>query len=301
MISPDPKVLLVGASGQLGRMLEEVGKSRGINLIGTGRPRVDFMSPDSLARTMHAIDPSVVINAAAYTNVDKAQDERATAYACNASAPAVLAKLCKERALPLVHISTDYVFDGTKGLPYSELDEPNPINYYGVSKLAGEREVLASNAKALVVRTSWLYSEYGSNFATRLLERARHTKEFTFVADQFGCPTSARDLADALLTISLRVSAGWRREYGGIFHASGETSASWFDFANEIIGASVFAPQAIVSPTDGKRWPSKAERPKDTRLCCDRLSAIFGLRLPSWKSSMPIVVERICRRMSKNG
>jgi dTDP-4-dehydrorhamnose reductase len=196
----------------------------------------------------------------------------------------------------LLHISTDYVFDGLKGAPYAETDNTGPTGVYGASKLAGERAVLASGAPACVLRTSWVYAPEGRNFVLTMLALARKRDRLGVVADQKGCPTAAGDLAAALLAIADRITgSGWQPSYGGIFHAAGTGATTWHDFASAIFAAAgrhgLKAP--VVDAITTMDYPTPARRPPDSRLACDRLAAVFGLRLPDWRDALNHTIDRI--------
>jgi dTDP-4-dehydrorhamnose reductase len=236
-----------------------------------------------------------VVNAAAYTAVDAAEDNELAAYRANRDAPAELARLCNAAGIPLIHISTDYVFDGRKGAPYVETDAPSPQCVYGASKLAGERAVLMSCPSAVVVRTSWVYSPIGKNFVRTMLSISENNASIRVVADQIGCPTSAQDLADAVLGIAAHLLDGARDRCAGIYHAAGSGAATWHEFATVIFAAAARhgrgAPR--VEPIPTHEWPTKAVRPPDSRLDCGKLAAVFGLRLPPWRDSVARTVSTI--------
>lgn len=283
-------ILVTGGTGQLAQALRQAAGGR--QLIGVGRPEFDFDRPDALVPLLVRTAPSLIINAAAYTAVDRAETEPDAAHRANAEGPGLLARHCADAGIKLIHVSTDYVFDGAKGAPYVESDPPNPIGVYGASKLAGEQAVLASGAQAIVLRTSWVYSSVGRNFVLTMLNAARKTDRLRVVADQIGCPTATTDLAAAILAIADRLRDGWRPEYGGVFHAAGTGWTSWHGLAEAVFAAAAVhgAPAPIVEPIATADWPTPVRRPADSRLDCAALASVFGLRLPDWRRSIVATV-----------
>ena len=275
-------ILVTGGAGQLATALAQEGGARVRRI---GRPAFDFDRLDTVAAAFHAAAPSLVINTAAWTNVDAAETEPEAAMRANRDGPEALARLCAARGIPLIHVSTDYVFDGDKGEPYVETDATRPVGTYGMTKLAGERAVLAACPRAIVLRTSWVYSAVGKNFVRTMLGAAQRLDRLRVVDDQRGCPTSARDLAVVLLGVADHLEAGWREEYGGILHAAGTGATTWHGLAELVFalagrqGHKVPILEAI-STAD---WPAPVTRPADSRLDCGRLAGVFGLRLPDWR------------------
>lgn len=289
-------ILVTGLSGQLATALADAAPSRGMTVQRVGRPALDFDRPDSIAEVFARSEPSLVVNAAAYTAVDAAEQDAAAAFRANRDAPAELARLCESAGIPLIHLSTDYVFDGLKGSPYIETDVTAPQGVYGESKLAGERVVLARCTRAIVLRTSWLYSSNGKNFVRTMLAAGRRNSQLRVVADQVGCPTTALDLARTILAMARQlVSAGWEYRYGGIYHVAGDGATTWHGLATATFRAAahhgVAAPTIVPITTD--EWPTAAKRPPDSRLDCRRLAATFGLRLPPWQDGLERTVAAI--------
>ncbi len=288
-------ILITGGSGQLGNALQALAATRGLTSITVSRPQFDFEKPDTIATCFQDAKPSLVINAAAYTAVDAAETNVAAAQAGNHTGPSHLAQLCAAADIPFIHISTDYVFDGSKGAPYAEVDATSPSGVYGLTKRDGEEAVLATNAKAIILRTSWVYAAHGKNFARTMLNAARKTSTLRVVADQRGTPTAATDLAAAILDIVqiLRLT-GWKSEYRGLYHATGSGETTWFGFANAIFAATPAAfPKPLVMPIATSDWPTPARRPADSRLDCSKLTKVFGLKLPDWQTSLPPVVAAL--------
>lgn len=285
-------ILVAGGAGQLAAALRRAG---GDTVRAVGRPELDFDRPESLAVAFRRVGPGLVVNAAAWTAVDAAEGEPEAARRANTDGPAALAALCAGAGIPFVHVSTDYVFDGLKGAPYTEDDPVNPTGVYGATKLAGERAALAANPRTLVLRTSWVYSAKGRNFVRTMLDAARTRDRLRVVADQKGCPTAAADLADAILSIARRLDEGWRDEYAGVFHAAGEGWTTWHGLAEAAFqeaarhGRRVPVVEAIATAD----WPTPARRPPDSRLDCGKLARVFGLRLPPWRGSLARTVDEL--------
>jgi dTDP-4-dehydrorhamnose reductase len=285
-------ILVTGGTGQLARALARAAGERRLAVVG--RPEFDFDRPETLLGPLAAAAPVLVVNAAAYTAVDKAESDADAAYRANRDGPAVLARWCAEAAVPLIHVSTDYVFDGLKGAPYVEDDPTNPTGVYGASKLAGEQAVLAAGGRALVLRTSWVYAARGKNFVLTMLNAARKTDHLRVVADQVGCPTAAPDLAAAILAIADRVLAGgWDDAWNGIYHACGSGATSWYGLASAAFEAAAErGPRPpTLTPIATADWPTPARRPPDSRLDCGKLDRVFGVRLPEWRVGLSRVVE----------
>jgi len=295
-------VLITGGSGQLARALEEalnaaLDQAPLGRAVRVGRPEFDFDRPETLAATLDRVRPALVINAAAYTAVDRAETEPEAAARANQSGPGLIARWCAAQGVPLIHVSTDYVFDGAKGAPYVETDAPNPTGVYGATKLAGEREVLASGARAVVLRTSWVYGASGKNFVLTMLNARAKTDRLRVVADQIGCPTATPDLAAAILGVAARIEAGWREEYAGVFHAAGSGATSWHGLASAVFeeAARHGVTPPTVEPIATADWPTPAQRPADSRLDCGKLARVFGVTLPPWRDSLKAVIDRFYR------
>lgn len=283
------RLLVTGGSGQVARAIA----ARAPEAVVVGRPEFDFDRLETIAACFHRARPELVVNAAAYTAVDLAEDEEDAANRANSDGPGELALLCAAAGIPLVHISTDYVFDGAKMGPYAETDATAPQGAYGRSKLNGEHAVLYACPRAIILRTAWVYAARGRNFVLTMLNAARRLPELRVVADQVGCPTSADDLAAVILAIAARIERdGWRDEFAGVFHAAGSGETSWHGFAAAIfeLAAPYGVPVPKVLPIATADWPTKAKRPANSRLDCSRLERVFGLRLPHWRESLACVV-----------
>ncbi len=288
-------ILVTGGTGQLAVALAEAVPVPGLAVHRVGRPALDFDRPASIAGVFAASAPALVVNAAAYTAVDAAEDDADTAFRANRDGPAELARLCEAAGIPLIHVSTDYVFDGLKGAPYVETDPTSPQGVYGASKLAGEHAVLAACSRAIVLRTAWVYSPTGRNFVRTMLAAGQRNSELRVVADQVGRPTSAPDLAAAILGIAAVLADGWQDRYAGVYHAAGAGETTWHGLAIATFAAAarhgMAAPTVIPIATED--WPTRAKRPADSRLDCGRLAAVFGLRLPPWQNGLARTVDVI--------
>jgi dTDP-4-dehydrorhamnose reductase len=283
-------ILVTGGSGQLARALEAAAAGRAIRRVG--RPEFDFDRPECVAQFL-ADAPAIVINAAAYTAVDRAESEPESAFRANRDGPATLARACADLRIPLIHISTDYVFDGLKGAPYVEADPTNPMGVYGASKLAGECAVRAVHSRAIVVRTSWVYDAMGKNFVLTMLNAATRTDRLRVVADQRGCPTAAPALAAALLVVADRLLSEPAADFGGIYHAAGTGETTWHGLALAAFDSAARYGRTVptVEPIDTCDWPTPARRPPDSRLDCRKLADVFGVHLPHWEVSLADVID----------
>lgn len=284
-------ILVTGGTGQLASALAEKGDVHRV-----GRPAFDFERPETIAAAFQQAAPRLVINAAAYTAVDAAESDADSAYRANRDGPGILARLCAAADIPLIHVSTDYVFDGTKDSPYVETDPVAPQGVYGASKLAGEQAVMDAGAKAIILRTAWVYAPLGKNFVRTMLTVGKTRDRLTVVADQHGCPTVAGDLADAILAIVATLDrTGWQPQYGGIFHAAGSGETTWHGLAIAAFEEAHRhgARMPVVAPIATADWPTPAKRPANSRLDCSRLERIFGVRLPHWRESLARTVDTI--------
>lgn len=292
-------IAVIGANGQVARALQRAGASREIDLVVAGRPVIDISSNVSVRRVLDGIAPGIVINAAAYTAVDQAESDEAAAFRVNRDGPHYLAKWCAANDVPLIHISTDYVFDGTKQTAYRETDVCRPLNAYGRSKVAGEDAVRDALREHVIVRTAWVYSADGRNFLKTMLRLGAERDVVEVVADQHGTPTSADDIAAALLNIAdvtMRANAdvAW-----GTYHlvAGGETS--WHGFAKQIFSVVACdghkAPR--VEPILTESYPTPAARPRNGVLDTTEIHRAFGIALPPWQHGVALCV----RQLMQNG
>ena len=280
------RILLFGSSGQVGTEFLSLAASQDVEVVAPDRGVLDLTDQDAVAGLIAENSWSAVVNAAAYTDVDRAESEEATAFAVNGKAPAHLAIETGRLGIPLIHISTDYVFDGRKGIPYVEQDVPAPLYAYGRSKLAGERGVAAGNPRHVILRTSWVYSPYGRNFVRTILRLARERDRLTIVADQRGCPTAARDVAKTCLTIALRCAANPERGPYGLYHFAGTGEATWFEFAKMILELAHLPRSVEVVPIRTSEYPTPATRPADARLDCAAIVRDFGIEPRPWQKAL---------------
>ena len=279
-----PRILLLGATGQVGHEL-----TRTLAPLGTvaapGRDTVDLTAPDTIRRAVAETAPDLIVNAAAYTDVDGAEDEPERAAALNAEAPRVLAAAAREVGAWCVHYSTDYVFDGEKRTPYTEKDAPNPLGVYGRTKRAGERAVQAASDRHVILRTSWVYSARRSNFVRTMLQLADEHDTLTVVDDQTGVPTWAGWCAEATASICDRLLAQDDASQSGIYHLAGTGQTSWYGFAKAIF-AQFGRTDVTVEPVPSSEYPTPAPRPAYTVLDPTRARNAFALSLPSWTEQL---------------
>lgn len=290
------KIVLFGKNGQLGWELERSLQCFG-QVLALDYPEADFMKPTSLRRAVVDFGPHIVINASAYTDVDNAEVEREKARTINVDAPAILAATCQKISAVFLHYSTDYVFNGKKGTPYNEDDSPDPLNFYGTTKLEGERAVFAAGADSLVFRTAWLYSLRRDNFVTKVLRWARTQPEIHVVEDQISNPTWARSLAE--ITAALLAKAGknpvkWLSDRAGLYHIAGSGHASRLEWAKSIIANDPLKSEHLVRsihPARSGDFVTMANRPSNSALDCGRFERAFILSLPGWEYAIRLAMS----------
>ncbi len=300
----DTRILLTGAGGQVGRELQLALAPLG-ELVAPTRGELDLSDMASVREIVRKVRPRWIINSAAYTAVDKAESEPELALSVNAEAVAAMAGEAKMIGAALVHLSTDYVFDGTKSAPYIESDPTGPLGVYGDTKLKGEQMLAASGAGYAIFRTSWVYGATGKNFLLTILRLAREREQLNIVADQHGSPTWSRDIA-AMVAEFMRQcearSGGGEvaetvREVGGLFHASGAGETTWFEFATEIVTAAIRREPATrfaeIRPISTAEFPTPAKRPANSRLCCERLEEKLGWKMMHWRESLEKVMAEL--------
>ena len=278
------KLLVTGSRGQLATALRNLDRP-GLTVVAIGRPEIDLADPRTVGETIARQRPDVVVNAAAYTDVERAEEAEGEAFAINATGAGAVAAAAAIHGLPVIHVSTDYVYDGTKQEPYVETDPVAPLSAYGRSKLAGEGAVAAANPRHVILRTAWVYAPAGRNFVRAILDRAGKQSELKVVADQRGHPTLAADLAEAILGIAGQLRDEPAGKVSGVYHAAGGEAATWFDFATAIMAASRDAggPFVPVLPVTTAEFPTKARRPAATVLSMAKLKATFGMALPGYR------------------
>lgn len=285
-------ILVTGGTGQVATSLAKFGGER---VMVVGRPEFDFDRPETIALVISKYKPAYVINAAAWTAVDLAESHIDAAIRANETGPLKLAQACAHSNTPLIHLSTDYVYDGEKGLPYLETDPVTPCTVYGRTKAAGEQAVLAINPRSLILRTAWVYSAHGKNFVRTILNAAVKNSSLKVVADQLGNPTSSDDLAQAILVIISRLQQGWHDHYAGIYHATGRGQTTWHGLAVKVLeeAGNFGYPMPEILPITTQEWPTPARRPPDSRLENRKLQQIFKVKLPRWETSVALVTGKI--------
>lgn len=276
-------------SGQHGQVSSELQKRLTVlgELVVPGRDQLDLAQPEQIRQQVRRVRPDLIINAAAYTAVDKAESEKAAAFSVNAEAPGILAEEAAALGIPLIHYSTDYVFDGSKTAPYNEADEPHPLGVYGKSKLAGEQAITAVKGKHLILRTSWVYSTHGRNFLLTMQRLLQEKPELRIVADQIGAPTWAGTIANSTLALIERWQAGETGAWG-TYHLTAQGQTSWFGFA-QAIGEALREqgkPCANLLPITTSDYPTPASRPLNSRLDCSRLQREWGVSQPDWQTAL---------------
>jgi dTDP-4-dehydrorhamnose reductase len=292
------KILITGADGQLGRELINQGQLKGFSVQAPSEDDMDITDLEKIDRCMAFHQPEVVINAAAYTQVDKAESEAALAFAVNTTGSANLARMCAKNKIPLVHISTDYVFDGQKGTSYLETDTISPVGVYGRSKAEGEIEIRSHLKEHIILRTSWLYGIHGHNFAKTMLKLATTKPKIRVVADQYGSPTNAADLAQTILIISDRMQFNNDVDWG-TYHYCGQGVISWYNFAEKIVGlARLYADVKTtrIEPIATADYPTRALRPTYSALDCNRIQKHFGINPKPWQKSLEITIKELLVR-----
>jgi len=295
-------VVTGGPYGQVLESLLEIGTLAGHEIVPLGPPELDLASADgSIGDALRAARPDAVVSAAAFTLVDKAEAEADLAFAINARGAGAVAQTADDLGVPLVHLSTDYVFDGSKDGSYVESDAPEPRSVYGASKLAGETAIIASCENSVILRTAWVYSPFSVNFVKTMLRLAEDREEIGVVADQFGNPTSALDISVGVVRVLENLSGASNAALRGVFHMTGSGEASWAEFAEVIFAVSGEAggPTARVRPISTSDYPTLAIRPGNSRLDCSKLAEVHGVRLPDWHKSVEEVVHRLIQSNEK--
>jgi dTDP-4-dehydrorhamnose reductase len=281
------KILVIGAGGQLGQCLKTVAERRGISeIIFPAEQDANILNESGLNDLLEKEQPAFVINCAAYTAVDKAEDETELAKAINETGAAYLASACLANGVTLVHVSTDFVFEGNEVKLLKEDDEAKPINVYGVTKLDGETAVVSKLSAHFIIRTSWLYSEYANNFVKTMLKLGAERDELNIIADQVGTPTYAIDLANGIFDIITSSSTAY-----GIYHYSNEGVTSWFDFAKAIFDISKI--KVKVNPIPGSAYPTKATRPAFSVMDKSKIKNTFNIEIPYWRDSLVECIKQI--------
>lgn len=290
------RLLIAGWHGQIARALLELAPARpDITALSVGRPALDLCRPSSIRSNMVKALPDIMINTAAYTAVDQAESEPEAVFQLNCAGAAAFAAAAAKADIPVIHLSTDYVFDGTKSTPYTEDDAPAPRSVYGRSKLEGELAVAEANPKHIILRTAWVYSPCGRNFVKTMLELAAERPEIDVVDDQVGCPTYALHLAEAILDIAAQIASDRSSARWGTYHAAGAGAVSWFGFAQKVFDVSrrLGGPSTEIASITTAEYETKAPRLDNARLDSSRLARTFGVQLPAWTEGVEDCVRRL--------
>ena len=279
------RILVTGRNGQVGAELVNALTPHG-EVTALDRPALDLTNESALRATVRSVAPQIIVNAAAYTAVDRAESERELAFAVNATAPGILAEEAQRCGAWLIHYSTDYVFDGSKAAPYVEEDTTRPLNVYGESKLAGEHAVQAGCGKHVILRTSWVYGARGKNFFLTIRKLAQERDELKIVDDQVGAPTWCRDIANATAQIIGQLQKVDAPEKSGVYHLSAEGRTSWYGFAAAIVAETCEDRKPRLTPIPSAQYPTPAARPRNSVLSHEKLQRAFGVVLPDWRASL---------------
>jgi len=290
-------IAVIGCNGQLGWELVRLAKQTGRQILALDLPHIDITDADSIDKTLGPHHLTAIVNAAAYTAVDKAESEPELAFAVNRDGAAHLAAFCSQTGTPLIHVSTDYVFDGRKVGAYRETDPVAPLGVYGRSKSEGEHQIRNIVPAHIIIRTAWLYSVHGQNFVKTMLQLGRQRETLRVVHDQTGCPTNARDLASAIFAVIARTGAG-RNVRWGTYHYCGGGLATWYEFARAIFAAARSYESfklKTIEPIPTEAYPTAAARPKNSVLNCDLIRKAFGVVRPHWHESLKDCIHELCQ------
>ncbi len=289
------RIVVTGRQGQVVQALAEVAAASGMVVIPVGRPDLDLAVPESVLPALAAARPDVIVSAAAYTAVDRAESEGEAAFAVNARGAELVARAAAALGVPVIHLSTDYVFAGDQPGPYREDDPTGPVSVYGASKLEGERLVAAACADHVILRTAWVYSPFGVNFVKTMMRLGECRSEVAVVADQHGRPTSAHDIAGAIVAIAGRLTQDGDRQLRGTFHLAATGEATWAEFAEAVFAGLKLrgGPSVAVKPIATADYPTAARRPENSRLATGKLADTYGIVLPDWRASLPAVLDRL--------
>ncbi len=298
-MSADFRMVVTGATGQVARSLKEIAPSHNVDVVTLGRPAIDLAKADNLDAAVAALRPDILVNAAARTDPERAELEPDVATAVNAAGAGALAASTRKLGIPIIQLSTSYVFDGTQAAPYRETDAPGPIGAYGRSKFAGEQAVAAANPRHAILRMSWIFSPFGRNLVTAILDQGRRSEEVRVVADQSGSPTAAVDVAAGVIAVArnlLQEKAG-ANGYG-LFHMASPPPVTPADFASAIFAAwaACGGPPVRVIPIPSSAYSSRVRRPPNVALDCSKIAAVHGVALPPWRAALKPCIERIQER-----
>ena len=287
------KILVLGCKGQLGRCLNDQLTNTDHEVIYTSREQIDIADFEVTKNKILEFSPDLIINATAYTAVDKAEEDHETADLINHLAVKNIADICNQLKCWLIHVSTDYVFDGNSKVPYKEDDQTNPQGAYGETKLNGELAIQASGCKHIILRTAWVFSEYGNNFLKTMLRLGSERDELSIVGDQIGCPTYAQDIARSIVEIIPQLNS---REYNGIYHYCGDQPCSWYEFANAIFDQAMtnnLKIPSIVNSIETSAYPTPAKRPVFSVLDCSKIENDFGVHASNWHDGIGHVISKL--------
>ncbi len=290
------KILITGAQGQVGKELVHIAIKREYNVIAAGRAELDITQKNNAEVYINNLQPDLVINAAAYTAVDKAEEEQDLAYAINRDGAENIAAACKKLNIPLFHISTDYVFDGSKLEPYSENDPVSPLGIYGISKWHGEEAIRQHLPHHLILRVAWVFGAQGNNFVKTMLRLGKDRDELNVVSDQFGGPSPAKNIAQTLINLADQYQQQQILAWG-TYHYCGSLKTSWYDFAREIFSQAVkmgmLNKKVKVNPITTAEYPTAAKRPVNSMLDCSKLKTTFGIEMPDWQNALKQVLTEL--------
>jgi dTDP-4-dehydrorhamnose reductase len=296
-----PLLVVFGRSGQIGSELARAPLPAGVRLSSIGREEVELSGSAAaiaaaLNRHAAGASPVVVVNAAGYTAVDRAESDEAACHAANSQGAAAIASACAKRGFPLIHLSTDYVFDGRKSEAYREDDPVGPMSVYGRTKLLGEEAVRRSTTAHVIIRTAWVYSPFGSNFVKTMLRLSRERPELAIVDDQRGCPTAAKDIAEAVVSIASQLASGKADGYGTL-HYCGRGACTWYEFAREIFAhAARFGhPVPSLRPIASAEYPTAARRPANSVLDCSKIRAVYNIETRPWQAAVAACIDELLR------
>ncbi|MDK1491799.1 dTDP-4-dehydrorhamnose reductase [Sinorhizobium sp. 7-81] len=290
------RIVVTGCTGQVALSLAERARGRpDLDVVAVGRPHLELARPETILPALERHRPDLVVSAAAYTAVDQAEDEPDLAFAVNAVGAGAVAEAAARLGVPVIHLSTDYVFDGFKEGNYAEDDATAPLNVYGASKLAGEKAVSAANPRHIILRTAWVYSPFGKNFVKTMLQLAKNREEIAVVADQWGNPSSALDIADAVLKTAAFLIRSRQDEIPEVYHLVGTGKVNRADFARHILSVSRArgGPWSRVRSVATEEFPARARRPANSSLATARFAATFGWTMPDWQHSVESTIEQL--------
>ncbi len=293
------KALVTAAQGQVGHALTTLAKTSTFDLLSLSRQQLDIADLLSVQAAIEQYKPDVLVNAAAYTAVDKAEADQATAYAVNETGSTHLAQACQHAGIPLIHISTDYVYCGEQKVPYIEGNVTDPLNVYGASKLAGDNAIAAILDEHIILRTSWVFGQHGNNFVKTMLRLGKERDELGVIDDQYGCPTAAEDIAETIFRLCESIQSG--KASWGLYHYCGQPATSWYGFASHIFDRAKtlgFDLAVTVKPITTQDYPTPAKRPKSTLMDCGKIKTRYNIDQPDWRGRLDAIIYAECTGQS---